>query len=358
MPGLETGLEIREAQPADNQALIEIQRRCLQGTSLVISSVNTPDFFARARAYTNYRVFNAYLEGRLVGSAAGAVQEVVANGLPVKSGYEFQYFIDPDQRKKGIGQQLRDRVEQYFNEQEVAFAYAFIVDDNLPSMRLVEKQGFSLLKKLKMQLLLPYRKMPLPAGVTIRPATAEDYPAIAALLNRTWQDYNLYHPFTAEGLAAQLAHLPEYQASDLYVLEEGGELTACLGTWDWQKITQLKAVSLNFSLKAIGRTLDLLRLVRPMPRLPKPGQVFKQWCLLPVAFKDIEALKTLLYFVNNRALDAGIEQLVNMCDPVCPVPQAMQGLFKANSQMQLFIKPLKPGFVLDDRPLYINPLDL
>jgi N-acetylglutamate synthase-like GNAT family acetyltransferase len=277
---------------------------------------------------------------------------------PIKSGYEFQYFIDPDRRKKGIGQQLRARVEQYFKEQEVAFAYAFIVDGNLPSMSLFEKQGFSLLKKLKMQVLLPYRKMPLPAGTIIRPATAGDYPAIATLLNRTWQDYNLYRPVTAEGLAAQLAHLPEYQATDLFVLEEGGEITACVGTWDWQKITRLKAVSLTFSLTAIGKTLDLLRLVRPMPRLPKPGQVFKQWCLLPVAFKDIAALKTMLYFINNQALEAGIEQLVNMCDPACPAPQAMQGLFKANSLMQMYIKPLKPGFALDERPVYVNPVDM
>ena len=46
---------IREAHPGDNQELQALQARCPQGTNLVVSTVNTPDFFARAKAYKTSR---------------------------------------------------------------------------------------------------------------------------------------------------------------------------------------------------------------------------------------------------------------------------------------------------------------
>ena len=43
-------MEIREAVAADNEELQALQARSPQGTSVVISAVNSPDFFARAKA--------------------------------------------------------------------------------------------------------------------------------------------------------------------------------------------------------------------------------------------------------------------------------------------------------------------
>jgi hypothetical protein len=42
---------IREATPNDNEELQRLQAQCPQGTSLIVSTVNTPDFFARAKAH-------------------------------------------------------------------------------------------------------------------------------------------------------------------------------------------------------------------------------------------------------------------------------------------------------------------
>jgi hypothetical protein len=61
-------MEIREAVPDDNDALQELQARCPQGTDLIVSIVNTPDFFARAKAYTSYKVYLASEGNRILGS--------------------------------------------------------------------------------------------------------------------------------------------------------------------------------------------------------------------------------------------------------------------------------------------------
>jgi hypothetical protein len=39
-------MDIREARPEDNEALQALQLRCPQGQKLIVSAVNTPDFFA------------------------------------------------------------------------------------------------------------------------------------------------------------------------------------------------------------------------------------------------------------------------------------------------------------------------
>lgn len=351
-------LEIREAGPEDNAALIELQARCPQGTAIRLNSVNTPDFFARASGYPDFKVFNAYYGGELVGSGAGAIQPVRVDGIEAKSGYEFQYFIDPAHRHQGIARRLRLSIEDYFRSKDVAFAYAFIVDKNLPSMSLFARQGFRLFKKLKMQVILPYRKMEIPAGAMLRAATPQDYPEIARLLNQTWEKYNLYRPTTGQELGELLGRLPGYQHEDLLVREEGGEIIACLGSWDWQKITQVKIISYDLSLRLIGTALNVARLVRPMPSLPKPGSPLKQWSLIPLGFESVEALTPLLYAVNNRALAANLEQVVNICDPACPVGLAMKGLFKADATMQMYVKPLKEGFSLADRPTFVSSLDI
>lgn len=47
---------IREATPDDNKELQELQAKCPQGKTLIVSTVNTPDFFARVKAYESYMI--------------------------------------------------------------------------------------------------------------------------------------------------------------------------------------------------------------------------------------------------------------------------------------------------------------
>jgi len=48
--------------------------------TLIVSLVNTPDFFARAKAYPSYKVFVACEDNQIVGSAAYGIREAFLNG--------------------------------------------------------------------------------------------------------------------------------------------------------------------------------------------------------------------------------------------------------------------------------------
>ncbi len=92
---------IRDAMPDDNKELQELQGQCPMGTALIASTVNTPDFFARAKAYGSWKVIVACENSRIIGSAACAVRKGVVNGSLTQVGYEFQYFVSPEHRRRG-----------------------------------------------------------------------------------------------------------------------------------------------------------------------------------------------------------------------------------------------------------------
>jgi hypothetical protein len=52
-------MDIREAVLEDTHELQKLQAQCPQGRSLIVSTVNTPDFFARVKAYESYKVYVA-----------------------------------------------------------------------------------------------------------------------------------------------------------------------------------------------------------------------------------------------------------------------------------------------------------
>jgi len=72
-------MNICETTIEDNQELQELQAKWTQGKTLIVSLVNTPDFFARAKAYKSYKVFVACEDNQIVGSAACAIREALVN---------------------------------------------------------------------------------------------------------------------------------------------------------------------------------------------------------------------------------------------------------------------------------------
>ena len=79
----------REARPDDNEELKALQLKCPQGEKLILSAVNTPDFFARTKAYQSSKVIVALDGDRIVGSTAIALRNAVVNGKISRIGYGF-----------------------------------------------------------------------------------------------------------------------------------------------------------------------------------------------------------------------------------------------------------------------------
>ncbi len=348
---------IRDATPDDNEVLQKLQATCPQGTSVLVSIVNIPDFFARAKTYESHRVFVACADTGIIGSAAVGVRDAIVNGETQRVGYEFQFFTAPDHRRKGVGQALHRHIEDYLVSQKAALSYLFVMAGNAAPQRLFEREGFRLHRTVAMPIILVYKKMGVNSKAKMRPITSRDFPIVARLMNETWTGYDFYEPKSARGLAQFIDCTPAYSLDQLMVLEDEGEIIACLGFWDWSQIARITVRAVSGQLKIIGLMTTLLRPIWSMPRIPKAGTIMKQWCLTPIAYRAPEHLIPLIRYINNLAMNRGIEQIYFISERNDPLLRCLKGLFHRDVALHLYIKSLQKILVGDNR-IFLDGIDL
>jgi GNAT superfamily N-acetyltransferase len=348
-------MNIREALPEESEELQRLQAKCPQGKSLIFSTVNLPDFFSRARAYESPRVFVAYEEDRIIGSAACAIREGVVGARVLRVGYEFQYFTSPDYRRRGVARRLRHKIERHLTYQRAALSYTLVMEGNLPSMRLFESEGFRLHRELVMPAIAVLREVEVPRAENIRPTTPRDLEAVAELLNQTWHGHELFEPTSAASLAHQLERLPTLDYNNLLVLEDESQILACVGLWDWSRIMRITVLRLSLRMRILGRLLVLARIV---PRFPSPGDTLRQMMLTMIGYKSPAHLVPLVKYANNLALGEGIEQIFCICERGDKILESMKGFTRVDTAVNLYVKPLEPSVSIADGPVCMTGFDM
>ena len=351
-------MEIREARSSDNDELKALQLKCPQGKKLIISTVNAPDFFARAKAYESSKVFVALDEGRIIGSAAIAIRNGVVSGKVNRVAYGFQAFVAPNYRRRGVVDRLHQHAEKFAIQQKAVLIYGLIIEDNVPALRWHENSGYDVQKKLVVPGLAVYKEMDVPCQGSIRRAGPEDLGKIAEVLNKTWQGFELYTPASAETLKQFVDRTPGYDYNNLLILQDEDEILACLGYWDLSKIMRIRVEALSLKIRLIGSLVRAAGFFRPMPKSLKPGDALKQIILTPVGFKDPAYFSILLRYLNNRALRMGIEQIFCICEQNHMMLKSMRGFIRINTTHNLTVKALQPHGLISDSPAYINGIDL
>jgi ribosomal protein S18 acetylase RimI-like enzyme len=351
-------MTIREATPQDNKDLQKLQSACPQGSSLIVSTVNTPDFFARTKAYEWSKVFVACDGHRIVGSAACAIREGLVAGKIRPFGYGFQIFVSPDCRRKGVAKRLQQHVESYFTQNGAVLFYCLIMEDNVASMRLFEGEGFERHRTLVMPGVPVYKKMGVESKGKVKTIDFRDLVYVAEVLNQTWKGFELYKPTSAEELSHFFNRTPACGPNNLLAFECDGEILACLGFWDWSQITRVTVQSLSLKMRMIGCALTFAGIFRSMPQSLKPGQTLKQVVLTPIGFKDPTHLGTLVRHVNNEALEMGIEQVFCICQKNHPLLEALKGFIRIDTAMHLYVKSLGGNISISDGPVFIDGIDL
>jgi ribosomal protein S18 acetylase RimI-like enzyme len=347
-------MEIREARPEDNEALQRLQAKCPQGTNFIISMVNTPDFFARAKAYIDYRVYAALEDKHIVGSAACAIHQALVNRKEEKVGYVFQAFVDPNFRRKHIASKMYYSGEEYLRQNGAKLVYSIVMEGNLPSMHYLTREGFNLYRTLSLYGLTIHKNLPVDPDYKIRPATIDDLPTVAELKNETWKNYELYEPVTAEELRRFISQTPGYKPENLFVLETEGRISAGLGFWDWTRIIRMKVEKLNPEMKNLNQMLNAARIFRPMPGLPRQGELIKPIILTPIAFQNTQFLIPLLRHINNVALQKNIGYIYLICERNDPVLSSTRGFIRSETGIHVYIKYLEEKIKLGNGPLFLD----
>jgi GNAT superfamily N-acetyltransferase len=317
--------------------------------------VNTPDFFARAKAYESCKVYVAYEGDTIIASHACALRNALVNGKLSRVGYSFQTFVHPDHRKKNLAKQLLKHMEDYLIQNGAVLVYGLIMGKNLPSIKLVESIGFRLQRKLIMPALGVRKMMDIQSSEMVRTAGPEELQDVADLVNKTWKNHELYEPVSAESLARFISRTPGFFMENLLVLEDKGEILACLGFWDWSRVMQLTLKALSLKFKIMGRLLFITRL---LPQPLKAGDKLNQIMLILVGYNDPSHLTILIKHINNYAYGRDIRQIFCICERNHTMLKGIKGFTKISTNIELYIKPLKANFMPNKYPVFIDGIDM
>ena len=348
-------MQIREATAEDGDELQRLQAQCPQGGSLVVSIVNTPDFFARAKACETYKVFVACEDGRIVGSGACALRNGTIGGRVRRIGYEFQFITSPDRRKEGVAARLGRTTGEYLRRHDAELSYALIIGSNRPSTCLAEQQGYRLHRTLVMPTLAVLKDMNAASNGRVRAVRPEDLAQVAELLNATWRGREFYEPTSADSLARFISRTPGFSCENLLVLEEKEQITACLGFWDWRQVMRVTVMSLSRKTGIAGRMLVAAGV---LPRFFRPGDRLRQGMLALVGFQEPSGLAVLLRHLNNEARVKGIEQILCLCERTDAMLSSMKGFLRADTRVRLYVKPLRGDAAPSDGPVFVSGIDV
>jgi GNAT superfamily N-acetyltransferase len=352
-------IKIREASEKDSEALIELQNRCPQGTSFVLGVDSSPDYFARSKPFKDWHVLVAYDDEGIVGSGAFAINEVYVGGRKFRVAYEYGFIVDPRHRRKGIAIKLQEHIERVALEKGVDLLHLDITEDNGPSIRLFSRLGFRKVKDCATFSLIS-RRQKVPQERNIRQMERSDVEEVVDLINEMYHNYSFFNPFKPEDFVSYVRRMPYFNFQDILVFEDNGNIKACLGCWNYNKVRKYIVQKFSWRLKTQIYLLRLVGLFTQMPEMPKIGEPLSSYNLTNLAYKNQESITELVKHVINKALDNKINFLHVPVDLDTEIAAVLSKFRHTRLKLHFFVKSLKQAKApdLEDAKLYIDASEL
>lgn len=333
-------IRIREAVEGDNDALVELQKQCPQGTNLVLGIDSSPDYFARCRPFKDWRVFVGCEDGSIVGSAGYAINDTFVGGTKLKTAYEYGFMVDPQYRRRGIAAKLQKHIEQVALDDKIELLHLDITEDNLPSITLFSKMGFRKVKDCFVVSLMVYRQQSIAREMNIRCMERRDIHKVTDLINETYNGYSFFTPFQSDELLQYIGRMPYFDLDNIFVYEDTEGVKACLGFWDYNKVRRYIVQRFSWKLKVQTVFMRLAGAFTKVPDFPKPGEPLLSYNLATLGYKNVESITELTKRVLNVALERGVKFLHIPVDPESPIAAVLSQFRHARMKLHLFTKPL------------------
>ena len=295
---------IREATPADNEALLRLEAQSPQGTGISLL-IDRDDYFYRSRLHDQGKVLIAEEKDHLVGIMAYAIKKVLLHGTEQKVAYFYDLRGDAEYRrsmKRGLFR-LWKHILAELEEAGVQFIYGHVKADNLDSLSVATKSGAR-----------PVATFDILALPTLKGRVVELDPHLDTLEEEVAQIETRVANRTLRPIAFSDAYLRGRDLGYLrgiFRLEEASSF-AQLSAWDLSSIYRSRVLHMPLSLRFLGAMLNPVAKVAPVPSVPRVGeqitylQLFDPVCSGP---QGGTLMKRLVKQLRRNAHAAGIDIL-------------------------------------------------
>ncbi len=347
---------MRLATDHDNLALLDLERMCPQGTSLVLQLDRSPDFFLRSRVYENYKVYVAEEKSRILGTIASTIKEFNFGEKRTRGIYIYDLRVYPDCRGKGIGSKLVHHVLD--QETGVQIAYGIIRAENYPSLALFKKMGFQNIHDFTMFNIPLYRRKQSTKS-EIKAMTAHDVKNVVNLINHYYHNWDFFSSLDANDFLGRVKRLPGYGLEKIHIAEDKGKIVACAGLWNYSEIFRVRALHISTKLKILSHLLGFINIFKSTMRLPSVGEPFRVMYVRDFAFNEKmdlaeELIKHCLYLANTH----GCHFLSFILDSDDPAVALLARYKPIKVTYHIYAKSLTNEPLSHSRAAYVDPADL
>eukprot|EP00164_Ancoracysta_twista_P009317 GFYU01013746.1.p1 GENE.GFYU01013746.1~~GFYU01013746.1.p1 ORF type:complete len:376 (-),score=82.78 GFYU01013746.1:643-1770(-) len=183
-------ITLREYRDTDDAPLMQLEKLCPQGESIVITLERANAFIGRASQWqdkdrhvvvaeaeetilpTRAPISNQLVDtGRICGALCAGISSLVVHGKVVRVAYCFDLRVHPSIKRQGLGGRLMCKMEEILRAEGVDFTINGVNIENTASMGLMKKLHYTVFSELKILLVPVY---PHSANPSIKTLSREE----------------------------------------------------------------------------------------------------------------------------------------------------------------------------------------
>jgi hypothetical protein len=271
------------ATPADDADLRHILAATPMPGRVAVGFRREPSWFAAAIVDGYFRQVVACRDldtGRLIGFGCRSIRRVYLNGQVADIGYLSSLRVLPAYRNIGLVARGYAFFRKLHPDGRVPFYLTTIAEGNETALKILTSGRAGLPtyhpagRYYTFALPMPRRppRVALPAGASLRPATAGDLPAILDLLATEGPSRQFFPRYEAEDLLSAEGRLRDLTLDRLILAERSGRLLGVVAAWDQHAYRQSVIEGYSGWLKWVRPLYNTFQHLRGAPGLPAPGQ--------------------------------------------------------------------------------------
>jgi GNAT superfamily N-acetyltransferase len=286
-------LTIRQAGETDGAALIALEQR----TPVIVGDEQirfdrSPDYFADSRFHEISRCCLAECGGLAVGACTGVFLRGFLLGREYRAVLMHHLRVDPQYQRYGIGVALVAWLQNYWAARTDSpdWIYTYIDSQNDASLAFSHassRQALAVWPLNAWNQELSVERSTVDADDAR--LTLEEFDDAMRLVNLTHQEYQMFSPYSREGLHERLSRNPSYTFADWLGLRSAGRLVAVAGVYDrgahlavevsrrdgssYTRKRPLAVIDYGFASGYETAMVDLLDVIRGLRRTRERGYV-------------------------------------------------------------------------------------
>lgn len=341
---------LRRATRDDNAALLDLFGDVPMQGELVLATQRSPDYFALFDMQRgDAEVWVHGEQGPLDGMGAIHVRDGWLEGRPCRVGYlgDLRTRFSA-RRSRGLARYFGPVLEETAERLGVDTFLTAVMASNATALQALVRRRpgreaqphYTLLRRFSaVSLQFLFRRRPRPSVFTVRRATPEDVPAMAALLDADHRARPFGYRYDTGELQHRFARWPGLRVEDTYLaFDTGGRLVGCTSTWNPDAVKRYRVHAYRGGMRWVRLGWNAMAAVARARRLPTPGSDFRYFylCNTSVRGEDPAIFRALLERVYADFHGQGFHFLTLYLGEDDPLAPALEGFLQRRLDFHLY----------------------